>query len=121
MARESKKVYARDDTVIQCRAPKWADDALNEVAEQRGMVKKDLFGRIINWFVSLDYDLQSCVLHQVSPQTELKILEALREQARARIVGASPRQVREAAQRSAARAHRQESRGGPSSGSQQAG
>jgi Mg/Co/Ni transporter MgtE len=112
-AERPKKEYTRDDTTIQVRAPKSADKKLELVANQRGMVKKDLIGRIIEWFVDLDQDLQSCILRHVSPETALSILDRLRSEAQAQIVeeGQTTR-VRKAARRAAEKARRRAQQSG---------
>lgn len=93
------KEYPRDDIVMQVRCPKYAEQAIQRVADERGMKKRDVFGRVVRWFADLPHDFQAVILGQVSPRGELVILDQLREDARARAsaTGAPERIAREAA------------------------
>jgi hypothetical protein len=84
--KRKKKHYIRDDTTVQMRIPTSADQELDRIALKRGMVKKDLAGRIVKWFVDLHEDIQASILGHVSDEAALRILDSLRGQLQTRIV-----------------------------------
>lgn len=63
---------------IQIRIRHDQEKIVDEICADRCMRKMDLLGKILRWFIDLDYDAQGCILGQLSVERQLIVIENVR-------------------------------------------